>query len=98
MAFLGVLARSGDLGERVVQPAGQRGDLFGLFLRTRTAGQTLSFRGQLELAQRGRVVWDDATLSEQAAARGRTKAPDSTCAPLDDPDIIPFPADRITRT
>jgi hypothetical protein len=23
---------------------------------------------------------------------------DSTCAPLDDPDIIPFPSHRITRT
>jgi hypothetical protein len=76
----------------------QRGDLFGLFLRTRTAGQTPSFRGPLELARRCRVVWDDATLSEQGAASGRAKATGSTYAPLDDPDIIPFPADRITRT
>ena len=45
------------------------------------------------------MVWDDATLSEQAAASGRTKATDSTCArPSMTPDIIPFPADRITRT
>jgi hypothetical protein len=84
---------------RVVQPAGQRGDLFGLFLRTRTAGQppVLSRSAGAGSARSRGLGGRDAVGAGRGERTYQGHGLDLR-APLDDPDIVPFPAHRITRT